>query len=113
MHEMSITKTILGIVRREMKKNGVRRLRGLKIRVGELTAVEPDALRFCFDACIKDTAMEGAYLHIEESPLTGVCGGCKKNFTLKGFRAACPSCGGTSIERLGGMELDVVSMEAV
>lgn len=112
MHEMSITKSIIEAVGREMEASGLTRLKKVSLRVGELTAVEPETLRFCFDASIKDTPMEGALLEIEESPLTGRCGACSSGFRILGFSYLCPNCGGTSIDRLTGSELDLVSIEA-
>jgi len=109
---MAITRCVLDTVGREMKKLGLTHLRTVRVRVGELTAVEPESLRFCFDASIKGTPMEGASLDIEEVPLTGRCEKCSAEFRIDSFRSACPGCGSTSIERLTGSELDLVSIEA-
>jgi len=112
MHEMSITRCVLDAVAREMERHGLTRLEKVRLRVGELTAVEPDSLRFCFDASIKATPMEGASLEIEDVPLTGRCNACGAKFRITAFRAECPECGGRSIDRLTGSELDIVSIEA-
>lgn len=112
MHEMNITRSILEIIKKEMDKNSLTRLNSLKIKVGELTAVEPDTLRFCFEACTKDTDMEGAVLEIEKVPLTGKCGDCGAMFRLRSFISVCPVCKGRSIEKMTGTELDIVSMDA-
>ncbi|MBW7957907.1 MAG: hydrogenase maturation nickel metallochaperone HypA [Deltaproteobacteria bacterium] len=110
---MSITKNILETVRAEMEKAALKELRSVRIRVGELTAVEPEALRFCFEASIKGTSFEGAALDIEEAPLTGKCEGCGLVFRISLFERTCPGCGGSSVEIAGGNELDIVSMEGV
>ena len=112
MHEMSITRCVLDAVAREMKNHGLTRLEKVRVRVGELTAVEPESLRFCFDASVNGTPKEGASLEIEEVPLTGRCTACATEFRIEGFKSSCPECGGTSIERLTGSELDIVSIEA-
>lgn len=111
MHEMSITRSILEIVGREMTANSMSRLKKLKVRVGELTAVEPEALRFCFDAAIRDTRFEGAALEIVEAPLTGRCAGCSNEFRITAFARKCPACGSTRVETVSGDELDIISME--
>lgn len=41
MREVSIIMSMMEIIREHMKKNRVKRLKKLRIRVGELTAVEP------------------------------------------------------------------------
>lgn len=112
MHEMSITRSILDVVKKEMADNKVTRLKSVRVKVGELTAVEPETLRFCFEACVKDTPMEGAALEIEEVPLTGKCLKCGKEFRMQDFVSVCPGCGGKEIEKTQGEELDIISMEA-
>ncbi|OGP95498.1 MAG: hydrogenase maturation nickel metallochaperone HypA [Deltaproteobacteria bacterium RBG_19FT_COMBO_56_10] len=111
MHEMSITRSMLEIVRREMEASGIHALRKLKVRIGELTAVEPDTLKFCFDVSIKGTPFEGAVLEIEEVPLGGKCRDCGGEFRITAFDNRCPRCGSTDIERVSGHELDIISME--
>lgn len=112
MHEMSITVNVINIVTEQMEKNNASRLNTLRVRVGQLTSVEPDALRFCFEACIKDTPLEGAVLEIEEVSLMGRCGSCKRNFRMEDyFISTCPHCGGTAEDIISGRELDIVSME--
>ncbi|HEY4706812.1 MAG TPA: hydrogenase maturation nickel metallochaperone HypA [Thermodesulfobacteriota bacterium] len=108
---MSITRSIVETVEREMDRAGLARLDKVRIRVGELTAVEPDVLRFCFETSIKGTRLEGAALDIEEVPLTGRCRACGESFRITGFASVCPKCKGTDIERIGGTELDIVSIE--
>ena len=112
MHEISIAMCILGIIRGEMKRRSLKRLKSVRVRVGELTAVDPEALRFSFDACTKGTGLRGAEILIEEVPLMGRCRGCGREFRVEGFRNVCAFCGGNSTERVSGDELEVVSMEA-
>ena len=111
MHEMSITRSMLEIVGREMSANNMSSLKKLTVRVGELTAVEPEALRFCFDAATKGTLFDGAVLEIEEVPLGGRCRECAGEFRITAFENRCPKCGSTNIERVSGDELDIISME--
>lgn len=113
MHEMSITISMLELVREEMEKDGGGTLKSLKIKVGELTAVEPGALSFCFTSAIEGTPFEGARLDIEEIPLTGRCTDCAKEFHMEGFLVGCPKCDGPSIEKIAGDELEIVSMEVL
>ena len=109
---MSIVTSMISIVREQMEQSGAVRLRGIKIKVGEMASVEPDSLIFCFAACTEGTDMEGAILDIEEVPLTGLCVKCRKEFRMERYFATpCPECGGTAGNYLSGLELDMVSME--
>ena len=107
---MSITMSMLEIVGERMKRSGVDSIKTIKIRVGELTAVEPDSLLFCFDVCTKGTPMDGASLQIEEVPLEGTCVDCGERFHMESFLSFCPECDGVHIEDLTGNELEIVSM---
>ncbi|MBI5587038.1 MAG: hydrogenase maturation nickel metallochaperone HypA [Deltaproteobacteria bacterium] len=109
---MSITMSMMEIVKEQMIKHGVKDLKRLKVRVGELTAVEPEALQFCFEVYVKGTPMEGAALEIEEAPLMGRCVDCDEEFRMEYFLQACPRCEGGAVTKTTGHELDIVSMEA-
>ncbi len=111
MHELSIAQSIFEAVGAEMVKCGAKELRSLKVRIGELTAVDPEALKFAFDSCTTKTHMQGATLIIEEAPLTGKCGECAMEFPIIDFGNRCPHCSCTSVERVTGTELDIISME--
>ena len=111
MHEMSITRSILEIIGRQMAANNISSLKKLTVRVGELTAIEPEVLRFCFDSAIKGTQFDGAALIIEEVPLGGRCRECAGEFRITAFDNCCPKCGSTNIDRVSGDELDIISME--
>ncbi len=111
MHEMSITMSMMDIVQARMERDNVKRLKRLRLKVGEETAVEPHALLFCFDVCTKGTSMEGAVLDIEEIPMMGRCIDCNKEFHMVGFLVPCPKCDSGAIKKISGDELDIVSME--
>jgi len=109
---MSITVSMMDIVSEHMRKNSVKRLKGLKVRVGELKALEPEALKFCFEVCARGTEMEGASLDIEEVPVMGRCSGCGTEFRMEGLFLPCPGCDGAEVTRISGNELEIVSMVA-
>ncbi len=111
MHEMSITISMMDILREQMKKRKLERLKSVKVRVGELTAVEPGALSFCFGVCTEGTPLEGTTLEIEEVPYTGRCLDCGSEFHMEGFLQFCPSCEGCNVKELSGRELEIVSIE--
>lgn len=111
MHEMSITLSMLDIVKEHMARHGVERLRQVRVRIGEMSAVEPESLRFCFEASIKDTPLDGAVLEVEEVPLTGRCRECGREFRIEGYLSRCPACSSLSIDHVAGHELDIISME--
>jgi hydrogenase nickel incorporation protein HypA/HybF len=111
MHEMSIAQSLIDIIREEMQKHGVRKLRSVKVNIGKLSAIVPESLSFCFDIMIQGTDLEGAKLVMEVIPLEGRCRDCGKAFEVKDYVFLCPSCGGGKIETLKGQDLSIVEME--
>jgi hydrogenase nickel incorporation protein HypA/HybF len=112
MHEMGIALQIIEItsasIPPELNGSPVELIR---LKVGKLSAVIPDNLRFCFEVASKDTAVEGAELVIEEIPVEARCNDCRNEWTITEPAFACPACKGGSIEMLSGRELDIESIE--
>ena len=112
MHEMGIALQIIEIaaesIPAELKDVKVARV---NLKVGKLSAIVPDSLRFCFEVASKETALEGAELAIEEIPVVARCRDCQKEWTISEPAFACQSCESGNIEILSGRELDIESIE--
>ena len=107
MHELGITQDILEII--------TERARGAKVvrvilEIGKLSAVLPDAIRFCFGLCSEGTVAQDATLEILEPPGRAICRGCGSGLLIDRPFGRC-SCGGTDLEWLGGEELKIKAME--
>ena len=111
MHEMSIARSLIDIIREEMVKNDARKLRSVKLHIGELSAVVPEALSFCFEVITAETELEGAQLIMDVIPLKGYCPSCEEAFDIKDYVFSCPSCGSLKIETIAGQDLSIVEME--
>jgi len=111
MHEMSIAQSLIHILQEEMVKHGAKTLRSVRLSVGELTAIVPESLYFCFEIIVQGTPLEGARLLMDRIPLRGYCQQCEETFDIKEFVFVCPTCGNTSIETIEGQELSIVEME--
>mgnify|MGYP000018977008 CR=1 FL=1 len=114
MHEMGIALQILEIAQASIPADlaGARVAR-VNLRVGRLTAVVADSLRFCFEIAARETPLAGAELAIEEVPVTARCGSCGERWTITEPVFLCRSCGGGGLEILSGRELDIVSIEVI
>jgi len=107
MHEMGITRNIVSIVAAHAKTQKVRRV---KLEVGKLSAVMPDALLFCFDVVAKGTVLEGAKLEIVEVVGQALCRDCGEQVELHEIVTACV-CGSRNLKRISGDELNIKEME--
>lgn len=108
MHEMSITQGIIDLC---IEHAEGRRVRSLEVEIGELGSVVPEAIEFCFEACSRETLLEGARLNIIRVPGTGQCQECGKNTPLAELYAPCRHCGSNRVTVVAGEELRVREIE--
>lgn len=107
MHELTVAKEIIDIVRGEMQRQGLRRVEAVALRIGALTGINADALEFGFNASIIDTPLAGARLIIELLPVRAACRSCGKESELEPHLFKCPHCAGSDLEIVQGEELDI------
>ena len=55
------------------------------VRIGEMAAIDQDALRFCFEAIIHDTDLESLELGIEVCPRRHRCQECGREFIVRDY----------------------------
>ena len=108
MHELSITHSIVNIVVEHAAGRPVRRV---KLQIGKLSGVQPDAVRFCFDLCAQGTVAEGARLEVEEPPGQGRCQRCERLIELEFPLAVCNCAERAPLTLCSGQELLVKEME--
>ena len=111
MHEMSLAMGILQIVEDAARAQNFQCVRSVVLEIGELSAVEPEALCFCFDAVTRGTPAEGATLNVIAVAGQGLCFNCHKTVPLAALYDPCPACGGYPVEATGGTEMRVKELE--
>jgi len=108
VHELSIVQGVVEIC--ESAAAG-KRVLAVVMEIGALSNVMPDAIEFCFEACTKETLLDGARLVIDRIPGKVHCRKCAAEFTVKAYYEKCPVCGGYKVDILSGEELRVKEME--
>ena len=111
MHEMSIAQSLLDIIREEMAKHDARVLKSVRLHIGQMSAIVPDSLSFCFEVMTSGTELEGAKLIMEIIPLRGVCKECHQEFEIRDYAFKCPHCDSREINTISGQDLSIVEME--
>lgn len=107
MHELSITQSIVSIC--EENAGGLA-VKSVTLEIGKLSAVMPDAVRFCFDVCAAGTVVEGAELAIIETAGRAACNACGSEFAITAFFGQC-ECGNQSLRIVAGEEMKVRELE--
>ena len=112
MHEMGIAMQIVEIalasIPADLQDVNVAKV---NLKVGKLSAVVPDSLRFCFEIAAQDTPLSNADLNIEEVPVVIHCRDCNLQWTISEPAFTCRKCNSGSITVVSGRELDIESIE--
>jgi hydrogenase nickel incorporation protein HypA/HybF len=108
MHELGITQNIVAIVSEEARGTPVKRV---TLEIGKLSAIMPDAIRFCYDICCQGTILEGSTLEIIETPGRGKCRHCQTEVSLSQPFGKCDRCDSLELDIIQGQELQIKEME--
>jgi hydrogenase nickel incorporation protein HypA/HybF len=107
LHELSITQSIVDAVTDHAAGS---RVASIRLTVGRLSGVVPDAMRFCFELITEGTPLQGARLDIDEPAGRAHCVSCGVDFTLPDLILLCV-CGSADVRLLAGRELTITSLE--
>jgi hydrogenase nickel incorporation protein HypA/HybF len=107
VHELSITQSVVDAV---TDHAGDSRVLAVRLSVGRLSGVVPDAMRFCFELLTDGTPLEGARLDIDEPAGLAHCATCDTDFALTDLVLLCP-CGSANVDVVAGRELRIMALE--
>ena len=108
MHELSITRSLLGLV---LESAQSRKTVAVNILVGELSGIVDECLQLYFKLLSEGTVVEGAQLNIRRESPNCRCLECRHNWPSIQVPVKCPSCGGNDLRMHGGVELLIESIE--
>lgn len=110
MHEFSIADAIVRATQEVVQQNGGGKVEQVRLRIGELRQVVPDALLFAFDILKQDTPLSEASLEWETVPAQVRCKTCGTEYHPKDVFWECPSCEALGAEVVAGEELEIVGI---
>ncbi len=110
MHELSVAHAIVTTVV-EALPPGSPRVNEVRVRIGALSGVVPEALQFAYEVAVDGTALADTVLLIERVPVTVHCTPCRTDTTLEGITGfACSECGRPTADIVAGKELEVAQV---
>ncbi len=107
MHELSIAEAVVEAV---LDRTGDQQVTVVRLDVGKLSGVVPEALSFCFELVTAGTSLEGSALEIIHTAGLAHCRGCDRDFHKDDLILLC-ECGSADVEVVAGQELSVTSVE--
>jgi hydrogenase nickel incorporation protein HypA/HybF len=111
LHELSIMDGALSMALDQARQAEASKVFVIRLRVGALSGVVPDALQFAFEALAPGTMAEEARLDLEVVPARFWCETCQREFQADNLLAACPDCQTPSRDLRAGRELELASLE--
>jgi len=111
MHEVGIIQNTLAMAIETAEASGATSIHALRLRVGRLSGVVPDALEFAFEVVRIGTMAEAARLEIESVPAVCWCHKCQSEFVSDDLLGECPGCHEPSMELRRGAELELAAVE--
>jgi hydrogenase nickel incorporation protein HypA/HybF len=107
VHELSLAEHALAIIEETARREGFTRVHRVRVEVGRLSHVEPDALRFAFSAVCVGSCADGAVLEIIDIPGEGECPQCRTRSPMDAEPAWCPRCESSPLRVVGGTRMAV------
>jgi hydrogenase nickel incorporation protein HypA/HybF len=111
MHEMGIANSILDGVAKEIGRHPGSRPTKVGVRIGELAGVDPDALRFAFEALTAGTDLAHLQLEIEYRAPHARCRDCAGEYEIHNYELICPACQSHNGRCISGDELEFAYLE--
>ena len=111
MHELSITQSIVDMGIQYAKKENVSKVLELRVEIGALSGVVPDAVDFCYSSVTQGTMLEGTPLVIDWIEARGKCPACGHEQSIENYFAICDNCGGLALDVVCGEELRIKELE--
>lgn len=108
MHELSICRSIVGIVERTA---GGREVRTVHLRIGKLRQIVPDTLRYCWSLVTEESPLAGSELRVEHVTPAIRCTACEHTTTLDEPFLVCEECAGTDVEIVAGEEFLITTLD--
>lgn len=108
MHELGLCEAVVDAIER---RAGERPVAKVRVRVGRLHHVHPDAFAQSFAIAATGTVAEDAAAELVLLPIRGRCAGCSTEFMTDEMVLACPRCAGVNVEICGGDELILEAIE--
>jgi hydrogenase nickel incorporation protein HypA/HybF len=111
MHEMSLAEGVLQLVEDTARRENACRVKLVVLEIGRMSSVEPEAIKFCFEAVTHGSLAQGAALEIINVPGAGWCMLCAETVPMEELYGACPKCGSHQVQATGGTEMRVKEIE--
>ena len=111
MHELAIAQALVDQVQEAADVQKAKRVVSIRVVVGTLSGVDPEALRMAFTLAAEETPVQGSDLVVEPVTATVRCADCQAVSTPEPPFVYCAACKSRNVEIEAGRELYIKSVE--
>lgn len=111
MHEIGIMQQAVAMALSAAETDGANRISRIRLDIGRLAGVAPEALEFAFEAVTHGTIAQGAKFEWNEVPVECGCQNGCPSFRPSGVIFRCPCCEVISIDIRHGRELTLAEID--
>lgn len=108
---MSLAEGVLQLIEDAARQQEFSKVTTVWLEIGQLSGVEVEAMKFCFDAVTRDSIADSARLEIIALPGTAWCMECSMSVPMTEVFGECPQCGSYRLQVTGGTEMRVKELE--
>ena len=109
MHELSVAHAVVSTVVDALPEPAPRVLQ-VRLRIGELSGIVPQALEFAYDVAAQGTPLADGVLVIERAPVVIECPTCGRQTLASTTDFRCPTCAQPCGNVIGGKELEILDI---
>jgi len=111
MHEAGIAQAALVHIVEQSRIHGRGKPSRVVLRIGALSGVDPEALRFALEAILPESPAAGATIDFELRPALARCPSCRNEFQPGATLFECPACQALGASVIQGRELDLIRID--
>jgi len=108
---MSIAAAVLEAVQAEAERHPGSRVTKAGLRIGEISGVDTESLRFCLETLVTETDLASLTFEFELCPWQRRCRRCGDTFPVADYRVECGKCGSGDTEEAGGAQMELAWLE--
>jgi hydrogenase nickel incorporation protein HypA/HybF len=116
MHEIAVVRPIISIVGKYARENNVKKVKAVRLKVGEMHDFQSEWIQKYFHQFIEGTPLEGTEIVVNKIPIVFKCDNCGDYlvfdyFTFAGADIKCRKCGSESMQLKSGKEFEIEGIE--
>lgn len=111
MHEVALAESAVRLIEDAARRDGFSRVHRIRMEIGALSCVDPEALRFALESATRGGCAQGSTLDFSLVDGEGECPDCGARAPMTEPWALCPDCGNRALRVVSGDRMRIVELD--